>query len=488
LIDFSALFRYQPGSPMLFNSGLFLGFFTVFISVYALIYRQKPARTLWIIAFSLFFYYKSSGTYLFILLASVLLDYLIAWHLHTQKNEKERRFWLVFSIVANLGLLAYFKYTDFLLLNFAWLSGQKFEPLALFLPVGISFYTFQTISYVVDVYNRKIAPAESLADYAFYMTFFPHLVAGPIVRASHFLPQIDRPIQLTQADVSEGIFLIVRGLIKKAVIADYISQYADLVFGTPGGYSGFECLIAVYTYTLQIYCDFSGYSDMAIGLAKIMGFDLGENFRSPYKALNLTDFWRRWHISLSSWLRDYVYIPLGGNRKSEARQKLNLLITMLLGGLWHGADWKFVFWGGMHGLGLITHRLFEKIFPHLPEKGFPAWVVRLLSGLLTFHFVAMLWVFFRADSFTTASLLLQKAFIQVDWAYFLPFVRVRGGVLLMLAVGYILHLLPQTWKHQSMYEFSRLPVLAKMVLVLLVFQIIIQLQSENVQPFIYFQF
>ncbi len=473
---------------MLFNSELFLIVFTIFITVYAFLYQHKTARTWYVIAFSLYFYYKSGGGYLVILLFSVLLDYLIAWHIYQHPNQKERKFWLIFSVTANLLLLAYFKYTNFFLENLAFLQGRAFNPLDIFLPIGISFYTFQTISYVVDVYNHKIAPAESFEDYMFYMTFFPHLVAGPIVRASHFLPQINWEIVLQKSDINAGMYLILKGLVKKAIIGDYVAQFSDLVFGEPQNYSGLENFIAIYAYALQIYCDFSGYSDMAMGFAKIMGFDLGENFRNPYRSANLTDFWRRWHISLSNWLRDYVYIPLGGNRKGEARQYLFLLATMLAGGLWHGASWKFVFWGGMHGIGLIIHRLYGKYTSHLPLSDRQQLFQKVSGWFITFQFVALLWVFFRAESFNMAWMIIQKAFSELNPSYLIPFLYGHGLFAVVFVIGYLILLLPAAVKEKICNVFVELPLPAKALLFLLIFQLVLQFRSETVQPFIYFQF
>jgi len=295
------------------------------------------------------------------------------------------------GVIPSLGLLAYFKYTNFILFNWAEIAGGNFQPLDIFLPIGISFYTFQSISYVIDVYWKKLEPTKNILDYAFFLSFFPQLVAGPIVKAHDFLPQINKFKIVSKEEVYSGIWLIMIGLIKKAIIADYISQYNDLVFASPETYSGFENLMAIYGYTLQIYCDFSGYSDMAIGLSRILGYDLGINFNFPYKALNITDFWRRWHISLSTWLRTYIYIPLGGNRGKKWKTYLNLMLTMLIGGLWHGANWKFVFWGAMHGIALAVHKATKKILDKIPNNIFS----NFFSWFLTFHFVIFLWIFFR---------------------------------------------------------------------------------------------
>lgn len=486
--DITALLVYRPESPMLFNSGIFLNLFTLFAIVYALLYQNVRARIVYVLAFSLYFYYKSSGIYLLNLLFCIEFNYHLGRWLGASQNPAPalwRRWGLAGGIVLNTSFLVYFKYTNFLLANLNYLMAGNFARLDIFLPIGISFYTFQTISYLVDVHRGQIAPCQSRWDFAFYLSFFPQLVAGPIVRASDFLPQIHQKIIFRREDMSDGLFMVLKGLFKKAVIADYVAQYVDLVFQNPSGYSGFENLMAVYAYTLQIYCDFSGYSDMAIGLALILGFRLSENFRSPYLAADITDFWRRWHISLSTWLRDYIYIPLGGNRRGVERQYLYLMLTMLIGGLWHGADWKFVFWGGMHGLGLIVHKIFRET---AREMEWNEALLRPLGWVITFHFVAFLWIFFRADSYGTAGTVIGKIVFDTNWAYFTPFLQTRGLLVGMLGLGYGIHFLNEMHKQHLRVYFNTLPVLAKSAVLVLIIQIILQVQSENVQPFIYFQF
>jgi D-alanyl-lipoteichoic acid acyltransferase DltB (MBOAT superfamily) len=478
------LFIYNKDNPMLFNSGAFLLLFTLFISIYAAVYKSKQARTWYLFAFSIFFYYKASGFYFLILLLSVFADYWIALILMKIEDKRYRLAFLIFSLCLNLGLLFYFKYTNFLVENFANLTNGKFKAIDIFLPIGISFYTFQTISYVVDVYRKVIPPTKSFIDYAFYMTFFPHLVAGPIVRARDFLPQINKKIHISKVDIGIGLFLIIKGLIKKAVIADYLAQYNDIIYGMPSSYSGFENLMALYGYTIQIYCDFSGYSDMAIGLARLMGFRLCDNFNSPYISSNITEFWRRWHMSLSSWLRDYLYISMGGNRHGKFRQNINLFLTMLIGGLWHGASWKFVVWGGLHGIGLIVHKLYLKLkLPFADAK----WA-KILGILITFHFVAILWVFFRADSYGSAIDSLRQIFCNMDLAFVAPFAKVRGLFLVILAIGIITHFIPLKYKEFALEKFTNLHFAFKFIIILVVIQLVLQLQSENVTPFIYFQF
>lgn len=479
------LFSYDALRPLIFNSTQFLVLFIVFVSLYALLYKTYWVRALYIVAFSLFFYYKSSGVYVLMLFGSILFNFGIGHLLHTMTEPVKRKLVLAGAIIANLGMLGYYKYTNFFLENASYISGNAFKPLDIFLPIGISFFTFQALSYVIDVYRRDFKPEYNVLDFAFYISFFPQLVAGPIVRASLFLPQLKKKVIIKKDEISEGLFLIMQGLFKKAVIADYISQYNDMVFSMPHTYSGFENLMAVYGYTLQIYCDFSGYSDIAIGIGKMMGFDLGINFLKPYQAINITDFWRRWHISLSTWLRDYLYIPLGGSRKGKLRTYVNLFITMLLGGLWHGASWKFVVWGGMHGMGLAIHKLYLKIFkPLIPSTVFG----KVISWFLTFHFVIFLWIFFRAPSFTHATDMISRIWFNFDWAYLSPFWSTRKLFVIMMLTGFAIHTIPISAFGKMTRFFVKLPFIVKALAFIFLIQLIIQFKTEGVQPFIYFQF
>lgn len=360
----------------------------------------------------------------------------------------------------------------------------NFQPLDIILPVGISFYTFQSISYIVDVYKGRVTPTQRWIDYMFFLSFFPALVAGPIVRADYFLPQIERNHTAVSAEIYWGLWLILIGIVKKALIADYISQYNDLIFASPTGYSGFESLMGVIGYTMQIYCDFSGYSDMAIGIALIMGFRLSKNFDFPYKSKNLTEFWRRWHISLSSWLRDYVYIPLGGNRRGTLRTYVNNFLTMLIGGLWHGAAWKFVFWGAMHGVGLAVHKALAPTLRKIPDL----WPVRAVSWSATIIYVSLLWVFFRADSWLDSWLIIKNIFTNFSPAHVLPFVKARWAWLLMMSFIVVSHSVPSRWIDGIGRWFVRSPWVVKLVVFVVVVQIVVQFMSQEVAPFIYFQF
>ena len=369
LNNFGETLLYDPKAPMLFSSGIFWILFIVFLPLYALLKRSKLQMTIFVVLFSLYFYYKSSGMFFLMLMATSLVDWSISRWIAASRSKGKKLSLMWLSILISLSILGYFKYANFFLWNWNQMVEGNFQPLDIILPVGISFYTFQSISYVVDVYKGRIAPARTWLDYLFFLSFFPALVAGPIVRADYFLPQLEKNERTTDTEIWAGLWLIMIGVVKKALIADYIAQYNDLIFNNPELYTGVQTLMGVLGYTMQIYCDFSGYSDMAIGLAAIMGFKLGINFDSPYQSRNLTEFWRRWHISLSSWLRDYVYIPLGGNRKGTFRTYLNNFLTMLIGGLWHGAAWKFVFWGAMHGVGLAVHKMCKPILRKYPTTG-----------------------------------------------------------------------------------------------------------------------
>lgn len=439
---------------------------------------------LFVVAFSLYFYYKSSGWFFLLLVGTSLIDWGLSRIMVTLGRRWKRRLCLIASITVSLGVLCYFKYANFFLWNWNSMVKGNFQPLDIILPVGISFYTFQSISYIVDVYKGRVAPTRRWIDYMFFLSFFPALVAGPIVRADYFLPQIERNHNAVTSEIYWGFWLILIGIVKKALIADYISQYNDLIFASPTGYSGFESLMGVVGYTMQIYCDFSGYSDMAIGIALIMGFRLGKNFDFPYKSKNLTEFWRRWHISLSSWLRDYVYIPLGGNRRGTVRTYVNNFLTMLIGGLWHGAAWKFVFWGAMHGVGLAVHKATAPLLRRVPD----IWPVKATAWVVTIVYVSLLWVFFRADSWADSWLIIKNIFTNFSPAHILPFIQVRWLWLVMMSIIIVSHSVPSRWIDAVGRRFVRSPWIVKLLVFVVVVQLVVQFMSQDVAPFIYFQF
>ncbi len=480
-------FVYNPKEPILFNSALFLGMFLIFYPVYILITKSNATfwRNLYVVAFSLFFYYKSSGLYVGMLIFTGLLDYNLARLLHQETLKFYRKFYLYVSVIVNLSLLGYFKYTNFLIDNYNGIFDSNLSFYDIILPVGISFYTFQSMSYVIDVYRRELEPTKQYIDYMFYLSFFPQLVAGPIVRASEFIPQMYQKLNLSREDVNKALFLIIGGVLKKAVISDYISlNFVDRVFDSPNSYTAFENWMASYGYAIQIYCDFSGYSDMAIGIALLMGFKLSLNFRTPYKSGSITEFWRRWHISLSTWLRDYLYISLGGNRKGKLRTYVNLFVTMLLGGLWHGASWKFVIWGTLHGLALVVERFFKEFF-QIPKNV----VTRFLSILVTFHFVVFCWIFFRARDFATAFELIENiGKVQLNFNQWWTIIQGYQNVFLVMLIGFVWHFLPQSIIQFLHDTFGKLPVVFKALVLAFVFWVVYATASSGPQPFIYFQF
>ena len=409
-------FAYSTTEPWFFTEFSFLAVFGVFLIIYSLLAKANTWRKIYIILLSIFFYYKSSGPFLSLFVLMIISDYLFALAIHNKQGlTKKILLWL--SLSYSLSFLLYFKYANFFIQNFNQFLGTSFTEHDLFLPIGISFYTFQSISYLVDVYKKEIPPTKNITDYAFYMTFFPHLVAGPIVRAKDFLPQIVYPQIINATLYKESLLRIIIGLLKKLFIADYLAKYVDIIHQTPSGFTGGENLLSMYAYSFQIYFDFSGYSDIAIGIALLLGYRLKENFENPYSATNITEFWRKWHISLSNWLRDYVYIPLGGNRKGVFNTYLFLLVTMLVGGFWHGADWRFVFWGFAHGLALIIHKVWKQFFPGATKK----WYTQVFSILLTFHFVGFCWIFFRATSFNSAFTSIEQIFFNIQFQDFVGF-------------------------------------------------------------------
>jgi D-alanyl-lipoteichoic acid acyltransferase DltB (MBOAT superfamily) len=384
----------------------------------------------------------------------------------------------------NLGILGYFKYTNFFLDTLNQIGAGNFDMLDIFLPVGVSFFTFQSMSYTIDIYRRQLEPEKKFTDFLFFVSFFPQLVAGPIVRASDFLPQIKNDVYVSKEDIGRALFLIIAGLFKKAVIADYISiNFIDRVFEWPTRFTGVENLLALYAYTIQLYCDFSGYSDMAIGLALLLGFKLPINFNSPYKAASITEFWQRWHISLSSWLRDYLYIGLGGNRKGQIRTYVNLILTMLLGGLWHGASWRMVIWGFIQGFALAVERRFG--IKKWTEK---STLNRIIGFLVTFNLFTFTLLFFRSQSHQDALDMISQMWNYFHPEVFLQFVEGYTLVFILVVIGYLTHFTPQSWEEKIQVFITKLPFIWKALLIAAVIWIVAQFKSADIQPFIYFQF
>jgi alginate O-acetyltransferase complex protein AlgI len=474
---------------MLFCSSQFLVFFIAVFAVYwAMPWRQPRV---WLLMGASLFFYASWNKYLALLVAvSTTIDYALARGMEATTVSWRRKWMLGASLTGNLGLLCYFKYANFFLGSLEEVlhaagATTSLPVLRVLLPVGISFYTFEAISYTVDVYRRRMPAERDLANFMVFILFFPHLVAGPIVRARDFLPQVRRPKHWSWLRLQWGAQLFLVGLFKKLVIADRMAMFADPIFASPGHCLMPAAWLAVLAYSVQIYCDFSGYTDMALGVAHLLGYKLAVNFKAPYLAANVQDFWRRWHISLSSWLRDYMFIPLGGSRAGEWQLCRNLLVTMTLGGLWHGASWTFVAWGLLHGMLLVGHRGMQRI-----GKWSPAFDRALLSsagtGLrvaTTFLTVSLLWVFFRAADFRTALRLFSRL-VALDGNWPAPGLTNRFAEL--VAAMILLHLFAQ-WGWWRKWAVD-LPAPVRGLGYAVVLALALMLAPDSGKAFIYFQF
>ena len=461
---------------MLFNSGIFLQFFAAFLLLYWLVRNNLRARNILIIAASYLFYGWWDYRFLGLLIFTSVLDYFVGLGIARQTDPRRRKLWLACSVVANLAILGFFKYFDFFILSFAAVMKQlgihvSPHTLRIILPVGISFYTFQEMTYTIDVYRKQMSPTRDLINFLAYVSFFPQLVAGPIERASHLLPQFESTRSITRPMLDEGIWLMVWGMFKKVFIADNLDPLVAMVYGS-ASYSAPAVVLATLAFAMQIYCDFSGYSDIARGIARIMGFEIMLNFNLPYIATSVRDFWRRWHISLSTWLRDYLYISLGGNRAGEARTYANLWITMLLGGLWHGAAWNFVLWGAWQALGLSMNRAFG-------DKPRPSF----LSWLATMCFLLYGWLLFRARSLDEIIAMTRSLtrFTAPSWI---------ASYVLNLAVFALPLVIVELWQFRSRNLLVPLTLRpwARAALQGALLVGIILYWERNPAPFIYFQF
>ncbi|NBB82628.1 MAG: MBOAT family protein [Alphaproteobacteria bacterium] len=473
---------------MLFPTLDFALFFVVVFAAAWALSTRPTGRKLLLVGASYFFYGYWDWRFCFLLLVSSLINYGAGRWLDALDDDRARRRVVGLAVAANLAILGFFKYFGFFIqsLNdlFFTLGLERELPfLSIILPVGISFFTFQGISYIVDVYRGDVRAQRSPLNVLLYISFFPQLVAGPIVRASTFMPQIEAPPDRNRILAGIGLILIVFGLFKKVVVANYLAtEMVDLVFLDPFFYGPVDLTLAVWGYAIQIYCDFSAYSDIAIGVAALLGYRFQKNFDQPYRAQSLREFWRRWHISLSSFLRDYLYIPLGGSRpdaKGRDRTRRNLMITMVLGGVWHGAAWTFVFWGFLHGLGLAVERTLG--LGRLGDDR-PVWR-RLLAVVIVFHFVCLTWIFFRSETFGIAlTYLAGFANLGAPVEFFRPF------ILVLIVIGFAMHALPPDLPERLEARLRRVPLALQGALAGLAVALIDALGPEGVAPFIYFQF
>ena len=606
------IFSFDPNSPLLFTQFYFWAFLAVVFMIFTLIGNKRLLRNAFLFLVSVFFYFKTSGLSLLILLFVTVSDFLIAKRISKSKKEGARKAWLILSLVIDLSILCYFKYAyffaDFIhsvtgleikVVNIFSQIGNIFAGKELFsvdsivLPVGISFFTFQVISYTVDVYRKEIEPVRNILDFGFYVSFFPQLVAGPIVKASDFIPQLYKNFHLGRRQFGIAVFWILNGLAKKIILSDYIAvNFVDRVFENPLLFTGFENFAALFGYSLQVYADFSGYTDIAIGVAMLMGFYLPQNFDSPYKAANPQDFWRRWHMSLSRWLKGYLYIPLGGNREasfgtyfwivlfaiiaailssswavslifvgiallmivishfSKDRKKsiianLNRFITMLLGGLWHGASWNFIIWGGLNGIGMIAFQFWKKTGWHLKmlyitiitaalcavRHFYPlpiwnlltVWMLVIFAGTVvryvyhlckgqkgqklgyvwgviqTFVFITFTRLFFRSGSnldpetanleaWNTAKNMVNQIGSKWNTAVIPDIIANYWEVFILIILGMIIHWLPSRWKRWYRINFALLPIPVMLLVVVAAVFVIYQFITADMQAFIYFQF
>jgi|WetSurMetagenome_2_1015567.scaffolds.fasta_scaffold89738_2 alginate O-acetyltransferase complex protein AlgI len=475
---------------MLFNSLVFL----LFISIVLLIYPRLRLRqqNLFLLFANYFFYGWWDWRFNILLFASTLVDFTTGQKIYASDNDKHKRGWLLVSIAFNLGLLCSFKYFNFFIDSAAALAHSfGFDPhlpvLRIILPVGLSFYSFQSMSYIIDIYRGRLAPERNFIDYAVFVSFFPQLVAGPIERGAHLLPQIRSARVITKEKVMTGLNLVLLGFFKKVAIADTLAPIVENIFSRPESMTSGQLLTGVYAFTFQIYGDFSGYTDIARGIALILGFELIENFNAPYLSRNITEFWRRWHISLSTWLRDYLYVSLGGNRRGRARTYANLIITMFLGGLWHGAAWHFAIWGVMHGIYLAGHRMIlggRKESVSRPET-LAERAADIVKIIFTFHVVALTWILFRTESIGNAIVYLERLFLFQNMADLQ--LSVMFAACLLLALDGV-----QAWSGSHTWltdgnrvRFARYAV-AQMMFVSTVTAAITHF--HKVTPFIYFQF
>jgi alginate O-acetyltransferase complex protein AlgI len=547
------IFSFAATDRMVFNRLDFWLFFLAFMIVFSALHRQQLVRSIFFTIVSLFLYYKTSGLFVLLLGGSIVVNFFLGkWIFKTQIQNRKK--WIVaVTAIFNLFFLAFFKYAYFftdsynaLFLThyeiFNWFAqmgngffGEGFFETKILLPAGVSFFTFQSISYVVDINRKEIEPVKNLFDYAFYVTYFPHVIMGPIVRARDFIPQIYKPFSLTKDEFSSSVILVVKGLVKKIVLADYIAvHFIDKIVDAPQAYPGFVSVLAMWGYSLQIYGDFSGYTDIAIGISRLMGFELLPNFNSPYKANSVADFWRRWHKSLGAWLRDYLYIPLGGNRsggwgtyiattvififlffilqwyelvwvytammlvyllgilispafKTYVHRDLNLLITMVVGGLWHGASQNFVIWGAMNGLALIVYNYWKKISPYEHKSW---WIVHFWKICLTFNFITFTRIWFRLEETGEPGAMIYHIWNHFDfsWEVFLKVLSSYNSVFWVILFGYTFHWLPDTWKKSGERRFAGFPMAFQAAIVAVIVVLMYQAVSDTFKPFVYFQF
>ena len=511
------IFGYDNNSLLLFTGINFWIFFGILLLGFSFLHSKISWRNIFLFLSGLFFYYKCGGGFVILLFLAIAINYYSGLWMGQVPEKRQRKKILLLSIILNLGMLVWFKYMSFFItffnqltgchlkvfnfiaLGFNLLSGKHLSLTDILVPLGISFFTFQLISYSIEIYRKKIEPIHDFSDFGFYITFFPNLISGPIVKPQNFIPQIRKPYELSRDEYGLAIFLILSGLVKKIVFADYLSvNFVGRVFDNPNLFTGFETLMAAYGYTLQIYFDFSGYTDLAIGIALLLGFRLPPNFDSPYKARNISDFWKRWHMSLTTWFRDYFFLPfayyLSGKMVKPRYFKIKtelliyitgILLTFLLCGLWHGAAMNFIIWGGLHGVALAVHKIF---YPKTrTKKMIPAFRL-FVSRFFTFHFIVFTWIIFRIPSAEVFSIFIKKIIFQFHSELSGQIISAYWKDLVLLLSGFLLIWAPSKIKEEVKRFFVAIPEYGKAIIVVCVIIVIYQFKVSGIQPFIYFQF
>jgi alginate O-acetyltransferase complex protein AlgI len=495
-IDFHKLlqlFVYDPQDHLYFSTSFFLFLFFVMLIFYRLFAKSKNAKIYTIIFFSLFFYYKNSGYFFLLLFSATFINFYFGNWLYRTKTQSLKRFLFLLALIIDLGLLGYFKYTNFFIQILNDLNSGHIHPLDILLPVGISFYTFKAMSYVIELYIGTMEPTDRLRDFCLYMFFFPNILAGPIDRAVNFLPQVRSENIITKEDIGRALFLIMCGLFKKNVIADYIGlNFVDRIFQVPLKYTGVENLLASYAYVLQIYCDFSGYTDIAIGIALLFGYRVMDNFNVPFIATSIADYWRRWHISLSTWLLDYMFKPLQMSfRKMKVYgSALAIFLTFLAVGLWHGANWTFVVFGLIHStflaVSLLTIKYRKSFYDKVGLSGTK--FLKLFQILITFHLLLIGAIVFRADSLHTAYSVFHQIFTFFHGAVFFQWIVGYQQVFILIVLGYTLHFIPKSVDNKVQALLTKSPLVVQALLLAIMIIIVVQVESAQLQPYIYFNF
>lgn len=487
------LLKFNPDDTLLFHSSLFFFLFFGFLLVYNIFAKYKNARLFLIILFSLYFYYKSAGYLASILIVSAAANFIFGKYIFQSAKPGIRRLLFFLAIFVNIGILAYFKYTNFIIQIINDVQNSQIEPLNIFLPIGISFYTFKALSYIIDIYMEMMEPTKSFRDFCVFIFFFPNIQLGPIERASNFLPQVENENILTKADIGKALFLLCAGLLKLAVISDFLNaNFVAQIFDWPDRYTGFQNLIATYAYTLQLYCDFSGYSDLAIGIALLMGYKLMDNFNSPFKALSIADFWRRWHISLSRWLLDYLFKPLQikFRRLKMYSNVIGLFITFVICGIWHGAGWNFILWGALHGFYMSVGVLLQKpkTFIYKKLKIYNTRPLKFIQGVITFHLIAFSFLVFRFADLEKVKIVISQIINYFHGEIYMQFIEKLPVISILIVLGYLLHFFPVKAEEKIKDFIGNMPLIGKVILLAVVVYIAAQFKSANPLMPTYFQY